>query len=339
VGSDQGADARPAPALEGEDVLTGRDLRKSLRTDFDPGLKLRLIRLAFRLRQASHLPALWAGGRVRQPVFIIGAPRSGTSLLYAILRTSGKLAHWPGEAHEVWESDYHPALRGWDSNALDASDVEAEPARRIQRAFFLVTGSRRRLVDKTPRNALRVGFVDALFPDARFVFLQRDGRENVNSLINAWRTPRYRTYRLPEPHSIPGVDPAWWKFVLYPGWRDDVDGPLEVVCARQWKASNDLALAGLSSLSHDRWTRIRYEDLVDRPVDEVARLMDWLELPYEVQVRARAMATITTPINTVTPPEPGKWKRENPGEIEAVRDLIAPTMRALGYEADGQIPH
>jgi RecB family exonuclease len=39
------------------------------------------------------------------------------------------------------------------------------------------------------------------------------GRENVNSLINAWRTPRYRTYLLPEPHSIPGVDPAswWWR--------------------------------------------------------------------------------------------------------------------------------
>ncbi|HEV3471638.1 MAG TPA: sulfotransferase, partial [Actinomycetota bacterium] len=68
-----------------------------------------------------------------------------------------------------------------------------------------MTGRKHRLLDKTPRNALRVPFVDALFPDARYIYLQRDGRENVNSLINAWRTPRYRSYELPQEHSIPGV--------------------------------------------------------------------------------------------------------------------------------------
>ena len=219
-----------------------KKIRKSLRTNFNPGPRDYLDRGKLRLRQAVHLPALWAGGALERPIFIIGAPRSGTSLLYAILRTSSKLAHWPGEAHEVWEADYHPALREWDSNALDASDLESDAGERIKRSFFLVTGSRKRLIDKTPRNSLRVPFVNALFPDARFVFLMRDGRDNVNSLINAWRTPRYRTYELPGHHSIPGVDPKWWKFVLYPGWRNDLNGPVEVVCANQWRASNDLAL-------------------------------------------------------------------------------------------------
>src|SRR3712207_5862806 len=140
-----------------------RAIKKSLRTNFNPGPRDRLNRVALRARQASHLPSLLTGRTLERPIFIIGAPRSGTSLLYSILRTSSELAHWPGEAHEVWEADYHPALRDWSSNALDASDVEDRAADRIRREFLLVTGPRRRLIDKTPRNALRVDFVDALF--------------------------------------------------------------------------------------------------------------------------------------------------------------------------------
>jgi hypothetical protein len=278
-----------------------------------------------------HAPALLRGARLDRPVFVIGAPRSGTSLLFAILRSSSRLAHWPGEAHEVWEAFYHPALRGWDSNLLEASDLTEEAAGYISRQFIMIVGSRRRLIDKTPRNALRFGFLEALFPDARYVYLRRDGRDNVNSLINAWRTPRYRTYRLPEPHSIPTVDPAWWKFVLYPGWRNHTAGPLEVVCAKQWAICNEQALAAARHIDRDRWIGVRYEDLVDRPVEEIRRVMEALELPYEDGVRRRAEAAAATPINIVTPPEQGKWRRENPGEIEAILPVIGPTMKQMGY--------
>ena len=311
-----------------------RELRRSLRTNFDPGPRDYLNRIALRGRQAFHLPAFLAGRTLDRPIFVIGAPRSGTSLLYAVLRSSPALAHWPGEAHEVWEADHHPALRGWDSNALTAADAEVGAAARIRRSFFLVAGSRRRLVDKTPRNALRVSFVDALFPDARYVHLVRDGRENVNSLINAWRTPRYRTYRLPEPHAIPGVDPNWWKFVLYPGWEQDRAGPLEVVCARQWTSSNDCALRDLSGVSDARYVRVRYEDIVDDPERAIAGVVDFLGVAFDAGMRAKAAAVRSTPVNVVTPPEPGKWRKENPAELAAILPLIRPTMERLGYPTD-----
>lgn len=309
-----------------------KEIRRSLRTDFDPSARLRLIRAAHAARRIKNVPGLLMGGKLNQPVFIIGAPRSGTSLLYAILRKSSALKHWPGESHEIWEADYHPAMRGWESNALDASDIDDEAAARIRRSFFLVAGKKYRLLDKTPRNALRVPFVDALFPEARFIYIKRDGRENINSLINAWRTPRYRTYELPEPHRIPGVDPKWWKFVLYPGWREDRSGPLEVVTAKQWIHSNDYARKGLEGVAAARWMELRYEDLVDEPVEQVGRVMGFLDLFYETAIRDKAAATSTTPINTVTPPEPGKWRKENPAEIEAITGLITPTMKAMGYE-------
>ncbi|HVF54451.1 MAG TPA: sulfotransferase [Actinomycetota bacterium] len=308
-----------------------RDLQKSLRTNFNPGPRDRLNRIRLRARQALHLPSLWMGGGLRNPVFIIGAPRSGTSLLYSILRTSSRFAHWPGEAHEVWEADFHPALTGWESNILRRTDAYGLEAERIRRSFFLVTGSRHRLIDKTPRNALRVAFIDEVFPDARFIFLKRDGRDNVNSLINAWRTPRYRTYALPEPHSLDGVDPRWWKFTLYPGWRDDADGPLEVVAARQWQLSNEHALDDLATVEEARRFEIAYEDLVDDPEVRAGELFEWLGLDYEAASRAEAFRSRSAPINVVTPPERGKWRRENPDEIGAIVPLIAPTMKRLGY--------
>lgn len=317
------------------DTLSRREIRKSLQTTFDPGLRWRKERAILRTQQALHLPALISGGAVERPIFVVGAPRSGTMLLYTVLRSSSKLAHWrPTEAHEVWELDHHPAQHGWISNVLTAADATPEVTKRIRRSFLLVTGKNKRLIDKTPRNVLRVPFMNAVFPDARFIYLKRDGRDNVNSLINAWRSKRYRTYRLPEPHRIPGVDPGWWKFVLYPGWEEDLDGPVERVCARQWSASNEHALKALPEIDPDRRTEIRYEDLVDDPVGEIGRLMEFVDLPYEAEVRERAAAVSTTPINTVTPPERGKWRKENPTEIENVLELIRPAMQAMGYRLD-----
>ena len=312
-------------------TIDKKALRKSLRTNFNPGPRDYLNRVLLRGRQAAHLPALVTGGNLDRPIFIIGAPRSGTSMLYAILRSSSKLRHWPGEAHEVWEADHHPALRGWDSNVLTAADADPRSAERIRRSFFLVTGANKRLIDKTPRNALRIPFIEKLFLDAHYVFLQRDGRDNINSLMNAWRTPRYRTYALPDPHSIPGVDRNWWKFTLYPGWREDATGPLELICAKQWKVSYDYALEGLRNVPQRRQVTVRYESLAEHPEDEVGRILGFLELPYESAIREKAEAARSKPVNVVTPPERGKWRRENPNEIENVLPLIQPTMEALGY--------
>jgi hypothetical protein len=88
------------------------------------------------------------------------------------------------------------------------------------------------------------------------------------------------------------------------------------------------------TIERERWTDVRYEDLVDNPVDEIGRLLEFADVPYEDEIRQRAAAMSKTPINTVTPPERGKWRRENPDEIAAITDLIAPTMETMGYSLD-----
>lgn len=313
-------------------ALSRHQVRKSLRTNFNSDWGWWRTRIHLRLEQASHVPALISGAELDRPVLIIGPPRSGTHMLFRLLGNSSRLAHWrPSEAHEVWEADHHPALRGWDSNVLGAEDASEETIRRIRREFILVTGTKKRLLDKNPRNVLRLPFIERVLPDAHYIFIKRDGRDTINSLINAWRGGRYRTYKLPEPHHIPGTDPEWWKFVLYPGWNEDTGGPLEVVAAKQWVTCTEHLERAKETIPQSRWIELPYEDFVDDPVGETERVVKFLELPFEDAVRKAAEKVRTTPVNTVTPPERGKWRKENPDEITAILDRIRPLQERLGY--------
>jgi hypothetical protein len=190
-----------------------------------------------------------------------------------------------------------------------------------------------RYLDKFPRHSLRVPYLNGLFPDAHFVFMRRDGRATVSSMITGWRTGRFPadpTERIAL--TIRGFDGYAWQFEKPPGWQTYTKGShLEEVCAFQWVSANEAALdasAGIGS----RWHDVVYEDLVRRPVEVTRALLDGLGLPAEQAVLdfAASLGEHVTKV-AVTPPDASKWRRENPSEIARVIPLIAPTMVRLGY--------
>src|SRR5206468_2948396 len=78
--------------------------------------------------------------------------------------------------------------------------------------------------------------LDSLFPDARFVFLERDGRAADSSLIAGWRAEAstFGGVSLPRPIAIDGYDGTEWRFVVPPGWEAYARGrTLAEVCAFQ----------------------------------------------------------------------------------------------------------
>src|SRR5262249_59289783 len=74
-------------------------------------------------------------GVIRDPVIVLGAPRSGTSMLFETLARSSRLWSLTDESHEVLEGPYHPRLRGWESNALRAGDLDPTTAARLREEF------------------------------------------------------------------------------------------------------------------------------------------------------------------------------------------------------------
>lgn len=269
-----------------------------------------------------------------RPVLVLGSPRSGTTLLLRALLRSAELRSVQGEGHILWDEFHHPRDRGWDSDALAAADVSERERRYVYRAIALVVRGKR-FVDKTPESCLRIGYLDALFPDATFVFLRRRAADTVSSLMEGWRArPRFVKYRLPEPLTGLGeLSGDRWSFVLVPGWRDLRHATLEEICARQYVACNEAVLEARAGFDPSRWLDVAYEDLVRAPVAELGRLFDGLglELGGEAERFAASIAGHVAP-TALTAPEAGKWRAQNREQVERILPLVAETERRLGYE-------
>lgn len=275
----------------------------------------------------STLPCLKA------PVFIVAAPRSGSTLLFETLAASSQLSTVGGEAHWLIETipELTPGTGTVDSNRLTAEHATPELAERVVR---LIVGQLRdahgkpiaadaaTFLEKTPKNTLRLPFFDRIFPDARFIFLWRDPRENIASIIEAWRSGAWKTYNHLDGFAGP------WSLLLPPGWREMNGKPLEQIAAWQWQRTNDIVLDDLQALPSQRWMTVSYEDLVRAPRDTVQRLCRFLNLEMDAPLEQRLHSPLPHSRYTLTAPQPDKWRAYEP-QIMQVLPSVEPTWRHL----------
>lgn len=253
-----------------------------------------------------------SAGRVQieRPVFIVSPPRSGSTLLFETLAQAPGLCTIGGESHQLIESiaGLHPAARGYESNRLTADDATPAVAAALHERFSVSLRDRdgaplsgaMRLLEKTPKNALRVPFLAAAFPDAQFVYLYRDPRETLASMLDAWQSGRFVTYSdLPAWRGLP------WSLLLTPGWRDLAGRPLAEIVARQWAATVEQALDDLVALAPERWCVASYGRLVAEPQAEIERLCLFLAVDFDRTLSAPLPASRYT----LSSPDPDKWQR------------------------------
>jgi hypothetical protein len=121
-------------------------------------------------------------GRVREPIILLGAPRSGTSFLADLLAAHPDVTLLL-EPRLVWR-------HGNDHRSDQLRREHATPAviGHIHDRFAaaLVEQGASRVVEKTPANAVRPHFVDAVFPDARYIHITRNGWASVPSMSAFW---------------------------------------------------------------------------------------------------------------------------------------------------------
>ncbi len=271
--------------------------------------------------------SLLAGApRIADPVFLVCPPRSGSSLLFETLARSPELFTIGGESHRVIEDipALTPAAHDWASNRLDADDITDGVVSFLKDQFVVrlrdrdgarPAGGDVRLLEKTPKNALRVPFLAAAFPDARFVYLYRDPRETISSMLDAWRSGKFVTYP-----SLPGWSGSPWSLLLTPGWQELAERPLGEVVARQWATTVDTLLDDLEALDPDRWCVAAYDRLVADPLAEITRLCSFLDVAWDDDLSE----PLPDSRHTLDSPHPDKWRR-NAEELEPHLELIVPT--------------
>lgn len=122
---------------------------------------------------------------MRPPLLIVGAARSGTTLLGQMLLGSHPDVLYWAEPAFVWR--YGNAYKLHDMLGVEA----CRPAvrRRIRSAFERKAAERpgALLVEKTPANSYRMPFVLATLPEAKILHVVRDGRQAVRSAREEWR--------------------------------------------------------------------------------------------------------------------------------------------------------
>jgi len=302
-------------------VLEGRVLRPMLTTAAAPGKT--------GTKDSRSPPPV-----LQRPVFIVAAPRSGSTLLFETLAASDQLLNVGGEAHWLVESvdELRVGAPGVDSNRLSADAYSVELARRMHASLSerLVDSAGRpadaldgrRLLEKTPKNSLRIPLFSRVFPDALFIFLWRDPRENLSSLMEAWRSGDWQTYR-----ELDGFEGPW-SMVLPPGWRALSGRPLEEIAAFQWDSTNRIVRDDLALLPSDRWTAVEYSELIGAPQATIERLCGFIGIDVDPALRARIEAPLPPARYTQTPPATDKW-RVNAPSIERVLPRVASTWQRL----------
>jgi Sulfotransferase family len=269
-----------------------------------------------------------------RPVFIISAPRSGSTLLFEILAKAPNLFTIGDESHALIEGlqGLHPRDQNYDSNRLEALTATPALAEELRRRFLAEMRDRNgrapqqlpiRMLEKTPKNALRIPFLAKVFPQAQFVYLYRDPRETLSSMIEAWESAQFRTYR-----KLPGWKGLPWSLLLVPGWRALDGRPLHKVVSAQWETTTRILLDDLESLPPGRCHVARYDALVGNPAAEVTRLCAELGLDWDSPLGALPRSRYT-----VTEPASDKWRRHAALIEEVLPGLQTTISRAERFTA------
>ncbi len=201
--------------------------------------------------------------------------------------------------------------------AQDATDAAVEQlAANFYRALRDRDGrpasGRVRMLEKTPKNALRVRLFDAIWPDAEFIYLYRDVRQTLSSMIEAWRSGGFRTYPM-----LPGWSGLLWSLVLVPGWQELNGKALNEISAQQWATTTNLLLDDLELLPASRVHALDCAELIARPQSSASALARSAGLEWDRELGEHLPFSQAT----VSRPQADKW-RLNAAAIEAVLPIV-----------------
>jgi hypothetical protein len=274
------------------------------------------------------------------PIFIIGAPRSGTTLLQYMLRSHPRISLPTGESHfivplyrkasmfgdlrdpanirKVLEEMYRrnagfldTDLHGIDFDIdhlvgqLHTLGVESIP--NLIRTMMELNArgeGKNRWGDKTPYYSLHVPLLLEMFPDAQVIHIIRDGRDCAMSML---------------------------------GRGKDLDIHNIYQAASIWKQYVDAGQQSGSGLGSSQYYEFRYEDLLGEPLKAVSGICDFLgeEFSESIINYRKSSGSGKTPLlqKPIQAGNSGKWRSTmSARQVKVFESVAGGTLVANGYE-------
>ena len=294
---------------------------------FGEMVRLGALGLASDIRDRSRDPALRKrpsahalDPRLHRPVFIIGAPRSGTTVLGSCL----------GRMPEV---SYHfePRLTKAAARCVyDGSWSERRCATvfRVSYAALLLAGLHggRRFAEKNPENSFVVPFLAEAMPDAQFVHIIRDGRDvAVSHAEQPWlNAASAGSGKRGRGGQLWGNTARWW---VEPDRRDEFAAVTDIArSAWCWRRFTEAALAGLATLPAGRSIEVRYESVVSDPMHAAEVLAGFLD------TTPGGLDALRAGLSRAKPDSVGRWRKAlDHAQISDVEREIGYLLARLGY--------
>jgi hypothetical protein len=294
---------------------------------FGQMVRLGVLGLASDIRDRGRDPALRKrptaralDPRLHRPIFIIGAPRSGTTFLGSCL----------GRMPEV---SYHfePRLTKAAARCVyDGSWTERRCATvfRLSYSALLLAGLHggRRFAEKNPENSFVVPFLAEAMPDAQFIHIIRDGRDAaVSHSEQPWLNAKSAgSGKRGRGGQLWGPAARWW---VEPGRREDFAAVSDIVrSAWCWRRFTEAALDGLATLPAGKSIEVRYESVVSDPMRAADLLSGFLG------TTPAGLDALRAGLSEAKPDSVGRWRKAlDERQISDVQREIGPLLAQLGY--------
>lgn len=290
-------------------------------------VKLGALGLASDVRDRHRDPALRKrpsarplDPRLHRPIFIVGAPRSGTTFLGSCL---GRLP----------EVSYHfePRLtKAAAQHVYDGSWSERRGAAvfRLSYSALLLAAldGGRRFAEKNPENSFLIPFLATAAPTAQFVHIIRDGRDAaVSHAEKPWLAAASAgSGRVGHARQPFGPHARWW---VEPDRRDEFATVPDIVrTAWCWRRFTEAALDGLATLPAERVVEVRYEDVVADPMTAAEVLAGFLG------TSAAGLEALRGGLAGARPDSVGRWRKAlSEDQVTEVELEIRSLLTRLGY--------
>ena len=300
---------------------------------------------------------------ISRPLVILGAPRSGTTMLFQALSTHPELWSLYRESQGILNRHFPTAMVPGTSVLVTADEVDDARAAAIDQEFFDAVGNAEasltlfgrgvpvpliarvrlsallarlgkdqkvppiRMVEKTPDNCFRIQMLLRVFPDAQFVHVVRDPRGSIASIHRGWtEESRFQRFPLPPGFAIEDYAGSSWCFGLPPGWEELDGSTVMEICAHQWRLYNEYCERDLPR-DDSRVLQVRYEEMASDPGPVLRQVAAFADLDPQPLERYSEKLPV---VNTWTKPSSDKWRRVET-QIAQVLPLVAVESERLGY--------
>jgi hypothetical protein len=258
--------------------------------------------------------------KITRPIIIVGTGRCGSTVFHRLLARhpevmwlSGFCDHYPtrpewnrravvamgnpllrrlfgwkiqpGECYDFW--DHYAFGFSEPCRDLACTDVTTRVKKQVRAVMeSMLTPSRHRLLLKIT-GWPRLGYLDEIFDDAKFVHLVRDGRAVASSLLHVdfwrgWQGPHGWRAGL-----LSVEDQATW---------ESYDRSFVALAGLEWRIQMRAMESARRGLESSRFLEIKYEAFCEDPLDTCRRVLEFAELPsppeFEREVAAASIKNV-----------------------------------------------